>query len=66
MLQIEVQPDDSSCGPTCLHAVYRHYGDTVPLSTLTSEVAYLPSGGTLAVLLACHALELGYSEVIYS
>jgi len=66
MLQIEVQPDDSSCGPTCLHAVYRHYGDTVPLSTLTSEVAYLPSGGTLAVLLACHALERGYSAVIYS
>jgi len=66
MLQIEVQPDDSSCGPTCLHAVYRHYGDTVPLSALTSEVAYLPSGGTLAVLLACHALERGYSAVIYS
>ena len=49
MLQIEVQPDDMSCGPTCLHAVYRHYGDDVPLETLMSEVDYLPSGGTLAV-----------------
>jgi len=66
VLQIEVQPDDASCGPTCLHAVYRHYGDTVPLATLMSEVAYLPSGGTLAVLLACHALERGYSACIYS
>lgn len=66
MLQIEVQPDDASCGPTCLHAVYRHYGDTVPLQSLTEEVAYLPTGGTLAVLLACHALERGYSATIYS
>ena len=66
MLQIEVQPDDASCGPTCLHAVYRHYGDTVPLSSLTEEVAYLPTGGTLAVLLACHALDRGYSATIYS
>jgi hypothetical protein len=66
MLQIEVQPDDATCGPTCLHAVYRHYGDWVPLEELTAEVAYLPTGGTLAVLLACHALERGYSATIYS
>ena len=66
MLEIEVQPDDASCGPTCLHAVYRHYGDSVPLTSLTEEVAYLPTGGTLAVLLACHALERGYSATIYS
>lgn len=66
MLRIEVQPDDASCGPTCLHAVYRHYGDSVPLESLTGEVAYLPTGGTLAVLLACHALERGYSAIIYS
>lgn len=66
MLQIEVQPNDAACGPTCLHAVYRHYGDSVPLSSLTEEVAYLPTGGTLAVLLACHALERGYSATIYT
>src|SRR6185503_12077590 len=66
MLQIEVQPDDASCGPTCLHAVYRHYGDSVPLQSLTEEVTSLPTGGTLAVLLACHALERGYSAIIYS
>ena len=66
MLQIELQPDDASCGPTCLHAVYRHYGDDVPLGEVTSNVARLPTGGTLAVLVACHALERGYSATIYS
>jgi hypothetical protein len=66
MLQIEVQPDDTSCGPTCLHAVYRHYGDDLPLEDVTTEVTRLPTGGTLAVLLACHALERGYDATIYS
>src|SRR3990172_5150864 len=66
MLQIELQPDDASCGPTCLHAVYRHYGDDIPLVEVTRDVAMLPSGGTLAVLVACHALQRGYSATIYS
>jgi len=66
MLQIEAQPDDTSCGPTCLHAVYRHYGDRIPLAQVSDEVARLPSGGTLAVLVACHALQRGYSATIYS
>jgi hypothetical protein len=66
MLEIELQPDDASCGPTCLHAVYRHYGDEVALDAVTSEVTRLPSGGTLAVMVACHALERGYSATIYS
>jgi hypothetical protein len=66
MLRIEAQPDDVTCGPTCLHAVYRHYGEPVPLETLTSEVASLPSGGTLAVHLACDALARGYSATISS
>ena len=26
------QPDETTCGPTCLHAVYRYWGETV-LST---------------------------------
>jgi hypothetical protein len=66
MLQIELQPDDASCGPTCLHAVYRHYGDDIPLDDVTRNVTRLPSGGTLAVLVACHALERGYSATIHS
>lgn len=66
MLQIELQLDDASCGPTCLHAVYRHYGDDIPLVEVTRDVARLPSGGTLAVMVACHALLRGYSATIYS
>ena len=26
------QPDEVSCGPTCLHSVYRFYGDELPLA----------------------------------
>ena len=54
------QPDDVTCGPTCLDAVYRFYGDTVGLEHLLREVAMTPTGGTLAVHLANHALARGY------
>ncbi len=60
------QPDDSTCGPTCLQAVYAFYGDRVPLSRLVAEVEPLETGGTLAVHLACHALARGYRATIYT
>jgi hypothetical protein len=63
---ILAQPDDSSCGPTCLHAVYRHYGDEVPLDELLHSVPRVDSGGTLGVLLGSHALERGYESVVYT
>ncbi len=65
-LEILPQPDDSTCGPTCLHAVYRYYGDTIPLARVIEEVAPLATGGTLAVQLACHALPRGYRATIYT
>jgi len=65
-LDILPQPDDATCGPTALHAVYRYYGDDVPLSTLIDEVVPLETGGTLAVHLACHALRRGYAAKIYT
>ena len=65
-LDILPQPDNTTCGPTCLHAVYRHYDDVVPLSQVISEVAELKEGGTLAVYLACHALKRGYRASIFS
>lgn len=65
-LEISRQPDDASCGPVCLQAVYRAYGDDVPLDTLLSEIEPLESGGTLAVSLACHALLRGYAATIYT
>ncbi len=67
-LEIEIlpQPDDTTCGPTCLHAMYRYYGDTVPLRDVISEVQKLEEGGTLAVLLALHALRRGYRATLYT
>jgi len=60
------QPDGTTCGPTCLHAVYRFHGDDVALETVIEEVEVLPDGGTLAVLLGCHALRRGYRAHIYT
>ncbi len=64
--EILPQPDDFSCGPTCLHAVYRYYGDDASLPDVIREVPQLPDGGTLAVLLACHALRRGYRATVYT
>ncbi|HEY3964515.1 MAG TPA: C39 family peptidase [Planctomycetaceae bacterium] len=67
-LRVEIlpQPDDSSCGPTCLHALYRYYGDELPLDQVLAEVPMLASGGTLDVLLANHALARGYSAKVFT
>jgi hypothetical protein len=65
-INIHTQPDDSSCGPTCLHAVYRYHGDDISLSTVLHETERLDEGGTLAVLLGCHALDRGYRATLYS
>ena len=65
-LEVQRQPDDLTCGPTCLHAVYRFYGDEQPLERVIAEVEPLETGGTLAVLLALHALRRGYRARIYT
>ncbi len=65
-LDIARQPDDTTCGPTCLHSVYRYFGDEVPLERLVREIQPLPGGGTLAVTLANHALRRGYLSTIYT
>lgn len=65
-LDILPQPDDTTCGPTCLHAVYRFYGDEMPLAQVVSEVPALARGGTLDVFLANHALRRGYRVLLYT
>lgn len=60
------QPDDTTCGPTCLQAIYRYYDDDIELPAVVNEVNALPGGGTLAVSLACHALRRGYDATIYT
>ena len=63
---MSAQPDDTTCGPTCLKAVYDYYGDTISLTQIIDEVEGMESGGTLAVFLACHALRRGYLATIYT
>ena len=63
-LEIQTQPDDSTCGPTCLHAVYRYFKDPVAFDDVIAEVPRLASGGTLAVNLANHALRRAYRALI--
>lgn len=66
-LDIHAQPDDVSCGPTCLHALYRYYGDTeISLAQVMKEIARLHHGGTLLEVLASHALKRGYQATIYT
>lgn len=65
-LEIAPQPDEITCGPTCLHAIYRFYQDPISLKQTIAEVSMLEEGGTLAVMLACHALERGYRATIYT
>lgn len=65
-LEITPQPDDFTCGPACLYAVYRFYGDQVELLDLIAQVERVEGGGTLAVILANHALKRGYKATIYT
>ncbi|MGH8120371.1 MAG: hypothetical protein ACRESK_07135 [Gammaproteobacteria bacterium] len=65
-ISILPQPNDTTCGPTCLHAVYNYYGDSVPLEDVIAATQMLHAGGTLAVFLACSALRRGYQSTIYT
>lgn len=65
-LEITSQPDETTCGPACLHAVYRHFGDEPAFEDVLRQTESLPEGGTLAVMLARHAIEQGYDATIYT
>jgi hypothetical protein len=58
--EIHRQPDETTCGPACLEAVYRFYGVDVSMESLIREIPTLDDGGTLGVLLAQHALGRGF------
>ncbi len=65
-LSIQPQPDETTCGPTCLHAVFRYWGDEEPLQDIIARSHRFEHGGTLAVFLACEALRKGYRATIYT
>jgi hypothetical protein len=66
-LQIQAQPDDETCGPTCLHSLYRFYGDDgLSLKQVCDQIQRLVGGGTLIEILGCHALRRGFEATIYT
>ena len=60
------QPDETTCGPTCLHAVYTYWGADVPLAEVIARTRKMEHGGTFAIFLACDALRQGYQATIYT
>lgn len=60
------QPNETTCGPTCLHAVYRYWGETVALDDVIARMHRLEHGGTFAVYLGCDALRRGYRAALYT
>jgi len=65
-LEMPAQPSESTCGPTCLHAIYRFHRRDYPLVTLIDEIERDEDGGTVSVHLALHALSLGFQATTYS
>ena len=67
MINIKIckQPDDETCGPTSLHAIYHYYGKTISLRQVISEVKRAESGGTYCSYLGEHALSNGFNATIY-
>jgi len=65
-VEILPQPDETTCGPTCLHAVYRYWGENEALTSVIERNRRLEHGGTFAVFLACDALRKGYAATIYT
>jgi hypothetical protein len=65
-LSVPQQPDDESCGITCLKAIYEYYAHPTSLDTLKHEIEHWRTGGTVSVNLARHALAHGYDAEIYT
>ena len=69
-ISILPQPDDETCGPTSLHAVYRYWGDDITLDEVIGSAKSLKTAGigrgTLAVMLGTHALMRSYKATLYT
>lgn len=60
------QPDDFTCGPTSLQAVYAYFGESLELAEILEAIPFLEEGGTLAVHLGFDALRRGYHARVHS
>jgi len=66
LVPIYQQPDETSCGPTCLHSIYQYYEKPYSLDSVIEDVEHFEEGGTIGVLLANDALKKGFKATIYS
>lgn len=65
-IAVRQQPDDVSCGPTCLQAVYAFHGMQLDLNEVIQSVQRLDHGGTLGVLLGVDALKRGFDVTLFT
>lgn len=65
-IPLKRQPDDVTCGPTCLQSIYGFYHDGISLESVIQEVSMLEEGGTFASKLGTHALKRGYQADIWT
>ena len=66
-VKILPQPDETTCGPTCLQAIYHYWGKSESLKNIIARTRKLESGsGTFDVFLACDALANGFQATIYT
>lgn len=61
-----LQPDDVTCGPTCLHKVYDFYGIRTGFDEVLGEIDRNEDGGTLAVFLGRAGLRRGLRGRIFA
>ena len=65
-IKMQAQPDETTCGPTCLAAVYRYWREKDTLTDVIGRTRKLAHGGTFAVFLAVDALQKGFDATIYT
>lgn len=65
-LCVSKQPDDESCGITCLKSIYDYFEYPASLDRLKREIEHWHTGGTVAVNLARNALAHGFGAEIYT
>lgn len=65
-IDVRQQPDDVTCGPTCLQAVYSFYRLDLPLERVIASVRSFDHSGTLGVMLGLDALERGFDATLFT
>lgn len=65
-VDLNAQPTETTCGPTCLHGLYRYHGLKAGHDNVIDEVRSTIGGGTLGVHLGLDAIKRGFEATIYT